>query len=46
GAVFGLMYYLLIGSGLGLAGIIQNLGVVQISCAVTVSLVTMSRMKK
>ncbi|HCG8562061.1 TPA: multidrug effflux MFS transporter [Vibrio parahaemolyticus] len=43
GAVFGLMYYLLIGSGLGLAGIIQNLGVVQISCAVTVSLVTMSR---
>ncbi|ENJ1587591.1 multidrug effflux MFS transporter [Vibrio parahaemolyticus] len=46
GAVFGLMYYLLIGSGLGLAGIIQNLGVVQVSCAVTVSLVTMSRMKK
>ncbi|HHG3065312.1 TPA: multidrug effflux MFS transporter [Vibrio parahaemolyticus] len=46
GAVFGLMYYLLIGSGLGLAGIIQNLGVVQTSCAVTVLLVTMSRMKK
>ncbi|EGR0032577.1 multidrug effflux MFS transporter [Vibrio parahaemolyticus] len=46
GAVFGLMYYLLIGSGLGLAGIIQNLGVVQISCAVTVLLVTMSRTKK
>ncbi len=36
GAVFGLMYYLLIGSGLGLAGIIQNLGVVQTSCAVTI----------
>ncbi|EML0298957.1 MFS transporter [Vibrio parahaemolyticus] len=46
GAVFGLMYYLLIGSGLGLAGIIQNLGVVQTSCAVTVLLVTMSRMNK
>ncbi|HAS6725447.1 TPA: multidrug effflux MFS transporter [Vibrio parahaemolyticus] len=46
GAIFGLMYYLLIGSGLGLAGIIQNLGVVQTSCAVTVLLVTMSRMKK
>ncbi|HCH4652320.1 TPA: multidrug effflux MFS transporter [Vibrio parahaemolyticus] len=46
GAVFGLMYYLLIGSGLGLAGVIQNLGVVQISCAVTVLLVTMSRTKK
>ncbi|EHK0032175.1 multidrug effflux MFS transporter [Vibrio parahaemolyticus] len=46
GAVFGLMYYLLIGSGLGLAGIIQNLGVVQTSCAVTVLLVTMSRIKK
>lgn len=46
GAVFGLMYYLLIGSGLGLAGIIQNLGVVQTSCAVTVLLLTMSRMKK
>ncbi|WP_017447487.1 multidrug effflux MFS transporter [Vibrio parahaemolyticus] len=45
GAVFGLMYYLLIGSGLGLAGIIQNLGVVQISCAATVLLVTMSRTK-
>jgi len=43
GAVLGLMYYLMIGSGLGLAGMIQNLGFVLMTCAALVLLVTMSR---
>ncbi|CAH1548401.1 membrane hypothetical protein [Vibrio rotiferianus] len=43
GAVLGLMYYLMIGSGLGLAGMIQNLGFVLMSCAALVLLVTLSR---
>jgi predicted MFS family arabinose efflux permease len=43
GALLGLMYYLMIGSGLGLAGMIQNLGFVLMLCAVLVLLVTLSR---
>lgn len=43
GALLGLMYYLMIGSGLGLAGMIQNLGFVLMSCAALVLLVTLSR---
>ncbi|MGR4988211.1 multidrug effflux MFS transporter [Vibrio rotiferianus] len=43
GAVLGLMYYLMIGSGLGLAGMVQNLGFVLMTCAALVLLVTMSR---
>ncbi|GMQ48166.1 multidrug effflux MFS transporter [Vibrio sp. 10N] len=43
GALFGLMYYLMIGGGLGLAGVIQNLGTVLIGCSVVALLVTMSR---
>ncbi|WP_234496246.1 multidrug effflux MFS transporter [Vibrio maritimus] len=41
GAVFGLMYYLMIGGGLGLAGIIQDLGTVLIGCSVLTMIVTM-----
>lgn len=36
GAIFGLIYYLLIGAGLGLAGVIQHLGYVLLSCATLV----------
>ncbi|UTV28448.1 multidrug effflux MFS transporter [Photobacterium atrarenae] len=43
GALFGLMYYLLIGSGLGLAGATQNLGTVLIACSVGVVAITLSR---
>lgn len=43
GALLGLTYYLMIGSGLGLAGMIQNLGFVLMSCAALVLLVTLSR---
>ncbi|MGR5196045.1 multidrug effflux MFS transporter [Vibrio rotiferianus] len=43
GAVLGSMYYLMIGSGLGLAGMVQNLGFVLMTCAALVLLVTMSR---
>ncbi|KDM93160.1 multidrug effflux MFS transporter [Photobacterium galatheae] len=39
-ALFGLMYYLFIGSGLGLAGIIQHLGTVLIACGVGAMIVT------
>lgn len=42
-AIFGLMYYLLIGSGLALAGAAQHLGLVLIACAVVAVLVTLSR---
>ncbi|UXA00822.1 multidrug effflux MFS transporter [Vibrio splendidus] len=40
GALFGLMYYTLIGSGLALAGTIQNLGVVLVLCGALSVLVT------
>lgn len=45
GAVFGLMYYLMIGGGLGLAGMIQDLGTVLIGCSVLAMVVTMSGKK-
>ena len=43
GALFGLMYYLLIGTGLALAGEVQNLGAVLIVCSGVTALVTLSR---
>ncbi|GAL16778.1 multidrug resistance protein D [Vibrio maritimus] len=45
GAVFGLMYYLMIGGGLGLAGIIQDLGTVLLGCSVLAMVVTISGTK-
>lgn len=45
GAVFGLMYYLMIGGGLGLAGIIQDLGTVLLGCSVLAMVITMSGKK-
>ena len=42
-ALFGLIYYLLIGNGLGLAGAAQNLGLVLIACGVGTLVVTLSR---
>lgn len=41
GAIFGLLYYLMIGGGLALAGIVQNLGIVLVVSAV-VALVTVA----
>ncbi|RWX54684.1 multidrug effflux MFS transporter [Photobacterium chitinilyticum] len=41
GAVLGLLYYLMIGGGLAIAGAVQNLGVVLVVCAV-VALVTVA----
>lgn len=43
GAVFGLLYYLMIGSGLALTGFVQNLGYVLLACSVVTSIVTLSR---
>ncbi|MCK6263965.1 multidrug effflux MFS transporter [Vibrio sp. ZSDE26] len=43
GALFGLLYYLLIGGGLALAGEIQNLGEVLVVCGVLIVLVMLSR---
>ncbi|MEZ9505187.1 multidrug effflux MFS transporter [Vibrio sp. 10N.286.51.B11] len=40
GALFGLMYYTLIGSGLALAGMLQDLGVVLVLCGALSVLVT------
>ncbi|MGR5092110.1 multidrug effflux MFS transporter [Vibrio maritimus] len=45
GAVFGLMYYLMIGGGLGVAGMIQDLGTILIGCSVLAMVVTMSGKK-
>ncbi|MGF1706466.1 multidrug effflux MFS transporter [Enterovibrio baiacu] len=42
GAVFGLMYYLMIGGGLALAGAIQHLGTVLIACSLMAVFVTLS----
>lgn len=43
GALFGLLYYLLIGGGLSLAGEIQDLGTVLIACGAVTVLVMLSR---
>lgn len=43
GALFGLLYYLLIGGGLFLAGEIQDLGAVLIACGAVTVLVMLSR---
>ncbi|MEG9414759.1 multidrug efflux MFS transporter EmrD-3 [Vibrio cholerae] len=43
GALFGLLYYLLIGSGLALTGLVQHLGVVLLMCAGITLLATLSR---
>ncbi|MGF1735179.1 multidrug effflux MFS transporter [Photobacterium satsumensis] len=43
GAVFGLMYYLMIGSGLGLAGMAQNLGIVLTACGLASVLILLIR---
>lgn len=45
GAVFGLMYYLMIGSGLGLAGMAQNLGIVLTACGLASVLILLIRKK-
>ncbi|GAL37652.1 multidrug resistance protein D [Vibrio maritimus] len=42
GALLGLMYYLMIGAGLGLAGAIQNLGAVLLACGAVAMVVTLS----
>ncbi len=41
GAIFGLLYYLMIGGGLALVGTVQNLGIVLVVSAV-VALVTVA----
>ncbi|WP_257296446.1 multidrug effflux MFS transporter [Endozoicomonas sp. YOMI1] len=43
GALFGLQYYLIIGSGLMLAGIVQDLGLVLPGVAIAISLVMLSQ---
>ncbi|ROU12334.1 Bcr/CflA family efflux MFS transporter [Kluyvera ascorbata] len=43
GALFGLVYYLLLGMMLGLAGIVQQLGLVLTACAVIACLCSLSR---
>lgn len=43
GALFGLLYYLLIGSGLALTGLVQHLGVVLLMCAGITLLATLAR---
>lgn len=43
GALFGLLYYLMIGGGLALAGGIQQLGIVLLACSVATLLVTVLR---
>jgi hypothetical protein len=43
GALLGLQYYLIIGGGLALAGVVQNLGVVLLGVATAISLVMLSR---
>ncbi|HGF7185209.1 multidrug effflux MFS transporter [Vibrio cholerae] len=43
GALFGLLYYLLIGSGLALTGLVQHLGVVLLMCAAITLLATLAR---
>ncbi|MCK7449971.1 MFS transporter [Enterobacter chengduensis] len=43
GALFGLVYYMLLGMTLGLAGIVQQLGLVLTACAVTACFCSLSR---
>ncbi|WP_282176239.1 multidrug effflux MFS transporter [Vibrio nereis] len=43
GALFGLMYYLMIGGGLALAGVVQQLGVVLMACSALAVLATLLR---
>lgn len=43
GALFGLVYYMLLGMMLGLAGIVQQLGLVLTACAVTACFCSLSR---
>ncbi|HGE6115308.1 TPA: multidrug efflux MFS transporter EmrD-3 [Vibrio cholerae] len=43
GALFGLLYYLLMGSGLALTGLVQHLGVVLLMCAGITLLATLAR---
>lgn len=43
GALFGLVYYMLLGMMLGLAGIVQQLGLVLTACAVTACFCILSR---
>ena len=40
GALLGLLYYLLLGTGLSLAGLAQNLGAVLILCSLPILLLT------
>lgn len=46
GAIFGLLYYLMIGSGLALTGMVQHLGAVLMICSVVVGLATLLRSRK
>ncbi|GEM79912.1 multidrug effflux MFS transporter [Vibrio superstes] len=43
GALFGLMYYLMIGGGLALTGAVQHLGIVLITCSIVTVLATVLR---
>ncbi|HHF0532789.1 TPA: multidrug effflux MFS transporter [Vibrio alginolyticus] len=43
GALFGLMYYIMIGTGLAMAGTAQNLGVVLLSCSCLAILLAFSK---
>lgn len=43
GALFGLMYYLMIGGGLLLAAVVQHLGIVLVVCSTVTVLATVSR---
>ncbi|EJE8155607.1 multidrug effflux MFS transporter [Vibrio alginolyticus] len=43
GALFGLMYYIMIGTGLAMAGTVQNLGVVLLSCSCLAILLAFSK---
>ncbi|EOX4944412.1 multidrug effflux MFS transporter [Vibrio alginolyticus] len=43
GALFGLMYYIMIGTGLAMAGTVQNLGVVLLACSCLAILLAFSK---
>ncbi|HHX8631910.1 multidrug effflux MFS transporter [Vibrio diabolicus] len=43
GALFGLMYYIMIGTGLAMAGTVQNLGVVLLACSCLAISLTFSK---
>tara|TARA_Y100001956_G_scaffold47156_1_gene45882 strand:- start:6867 stop:7997 length:1131 start_codon:yes stop_codon:yes gene_type:complete len=46
GALFGLLYYLMIGGGLALSGLVQHLGYVLLACAMSVSLMRYFNQRK